>query len=233
LRQPKALISFETPKSGFPFQMTESFFSIATPATGTYKEKGSKFIAFAHPVTETEQIKTVLDGLKKEYFDASHHCYAWILGPDKKLFRAFDDGEPNHSAGDPILGQIRSKNLTNVLVVVVRYFGGTKLGVSGLISAYREATALALGQASVIEKFITEQFTLKFGYADTSLVLALLKEFDGEMVEQEFTDSCKIVFNLRVKQVKPLLSRVNVLLATGLVIQLKQEQAFQQDKPDP
>jgi uncharacterized YigZ family protein len=225
LRQPWALISFETPKSGFPFQMTESFFSIAAPATATYKEKGSKFIAFAHPVTDTEQIKTLLDGLKKEYFDASHHCYAWVLGPEKKQFRAFDDGEPNHSAGDPILGQIRSKNLTNVLVVVVRYFGGTKLGVSGLISAYKEAAALALGQASITEKFITDRFTLAFGYTDTSLVMALLKEFDGELVSQTFTDTCKIVFDLRVKQVKSFQAKVAVLIATGYVIELQQEQA--------
>jgi uncharacterized YigZ family protein len=227
LRQPFALISFETPKSGFPFQMTESFFTIAAPATATYKEKGSKFVAFAHPVTDFEQIKTVLDGLKKEYFDASHHCYAWVLGPEKKQFRAFDDGEPNHSAGDPILGQIRSKNLTNVLVVVVRYFGGTKLGVSGLISAYKEATAESLMRASVLEKFIMARFTLAFGYVDTSLMMALLKEFDGEIVEQAFTESCKIVFDLRVKQVKAFLAKVEVLIATGYSIELKQEQASQ------
>jgi uncharacterized YigZ family protein len=227
LRQPLALISFETPKSGFPFQMTESFFTIAVPVTTTYKEKGSKFIAFAHPVTDSEQIKTVLDGLKKKYFDASHHCYAWVLGPEKKRFRAFDDGEPNHSAGDPILGQIRSKNLTNVLVVVVRYFGGTKLGVSGLISAYKEAAAESLSQVSVIEKFITERFTLAFGYVDTTLVMALLKEFDGEIVEQAFTESCKIVFDLRAKQVRSFLAKVEVLIASGYAIELKQEQASQ------
>jgi uncharacterized YigZ family protein len=223
LRQPLALISFETPKSGFPFQMTESFFTIAAEATATYKEKGSKFIAFAHPVTDSEQIKTVLDGLKKEYFDASHYCYAWVLGPEKKQLRAFDDGEPNHSAGDPILGQIRSRNLTNVLVVVVRYFGGTKLGVSGLISAYKEAAAEALGQASTIKKFITGRFSLVFGYVDTSVVLALLKEFDAVLVEQMFTESCKIILDLRVKQVKPFHRKVEILIATGYAIELKQE----------
>ena len=195
--------------------MTESFFTIAASATGTYKEKGSKFIAFAHPVTDSEQIRTTLDGLKKHYFDASHHCYAWVLGADKKQFRAFDDGEPNHSAGNPILGQIRSKNLTDVLVVVVRYFGGTKLGVSGLITAYKAAAAEALNQTQVIEKFIVERLTLAYRYEETSTVMTLLKEFDAEISTQTFTDSCQITFDLRIKQVQPFRAKLDVLKATG------------------
>src|SRR5690242_5641679 len=121
-----------------------SYQTIEKSSDSIYKEKGSRFLAFARPVSSESDVKKVLESLRKEYFDARHHCFAWILGPEKKLFRAFDDGEPNHSAGDPILGQIRSRNLTNVLVVVVRYFGGTKLGVGGLISAYKTAASDAL-----------------------------------------------------------------------------------------
>src|SRR5689334_14470624 len=116
---------------------TYSILTLKSDGKGIYKEKGSKFLGFAYPVSSESEIKERIASLKSEYFDARHHCFAWILGPEKKQFRAFDDGEPNHSAGDPILGQIRSRNLTNVLVVVVRYFGGTKLGVGGLIAAYR------------------------------------------------------------------------------------------------
>src|SRR6202008_3622947 len=116
--------------------------------------------------------------LKSEYFDARHHCYAWMLGPERNHFRAFDDGEPNHSAGDPILGQIRSKNLTNVLVVVVRYFGGTKLGVGGLIAAYKIAAEDALNNCAVIEKEVMKRIALSYEYAVTSDVMRLVKDFD-------------------------------------------------------
>jgi uncharacterized YigZ family protein len=129
-----------------------SYRTIQAPTEGIYKEKGSKFLAFAYPVETEADVKGHLERIKKEYFDARHHCFAYMLGADRKKFRAFDDGEPNHSAGDPILGQIRSKNITNVLVIVVRYFGGTKLGVGGLISAYKTAAEDALNRAAVIEK---------------------------------------------------------------------------------
>ena len=116
-----------------------SYHTIASGAEGSYKEKGSKFLAFAYPVASEAEVKEKIEALKAKYFDARHHCYAWILGAEKKLYRANDDGEPNHSAGDPILGQLRAMNLTNVLIVVVRYFGGVKLGVGGLVTAYRSA----------------------------------------------------------------------------------------------
>ena len=126
------------------------FHTIKDSAEGLYKEKGSKFLAFAFPVTTEDEIKDCQEKIRKKYFDARHHCYAWILGADKSQLRANDDGEPNHSAGDPILGQIRSRDLTDVLVVVVRYFGGTKLGVSGLIQAYRAAAEDALNNTTII-----------------------------------------------------------------------------------
>src|SRR5688500_17706527 len=129
-----------------------SYRTIAKPAEGHYREKGSRFLAFAYPVTTESDIKAHISRLEQKYFDARHHCFAWMLGAEKQSFRAFDDSEPNHSAGNPILGQIRSKDLTNVLVVVVRYFGGVKLGVGGLVTAYRTAAEDALNHADIIEK---------------------------------------------------------------------------------
>ena len=134
--------------------MEDFYKTIAVPAEGLYKEKGSKFISFAYPVQTEEQIKGIVAELKDKFYDARHHCYAWMLGAGKKNFRANDDGEPSSTAGRPILGQIQSNDLTNILIVVVRYFGGTKLGVSGLIHAYREAAADALNHAEIIEKTV-------------------------------------------------------------------------------
>src|SRR5690606_2962631 len=162
-----------------------SYRTLHRAGKGLYKEKNSKFIAFAYPVANEGEIKIHLDELRKEYFDARHHCFAWVLGPDKKQFRAFDDGEPNHSAGDPILGQIRSRDLTHTLVIVVRYFGGTKLGVSGLIAAYKNAAALALDDAGCVEKQIFDKITLEYKYDDTTTVMRLVREFDLHIVEQD------------------------------------------------
>src|SRR5687767_7228782 len=157
-----------------------SYRTIQQPSEGSYKEKGSKFLGFAYPVQAEQDVKQKIAELKKEYFDARHHCYAYIIGADKMKYRAFDDGEPNHSAGDPILGQIRSKNLTNVLVVVVRYFGGVKLGVGGLISAYKMAAENALNNALVAEKDVTKAIALNYPYASTPEVMRLVKEFRSE-----------------------------------------------------
>ena len=143
-----------------------SYHTLGNTAEGSYKEKGSKFMAFAYPVVSESEIKERLEALRKKYFDARHHCFAYILGADKTRFRAFDDGEPNHSAGDPILGQIRSRDLTNVLVVVVRYFGGVKLGVGGLISAYKAAAEEALNNAIVMERDVTKELAYYAGRID-------------------------------------------------------------------
>src|SRR5690606_13112233 len=148
-------------------------------------------------VKSEEEIKERIEQLRKKYYDARHHCFAWMLGPDKKQFRAFDDGEPNHSAGDPILGQIRSKNLTNVLVVVVRYFGGIKLGVGGLITAYKTAAEDALNNASVIEKEVTEDCLITFDYASTSDVMRLVKELNLTIVSQTFDEHCRLRIDLQ------------------------------------
>ncbi|WP_416864934.1 MAG: IMPACT family protein [Imperialibacter sp.] len=169
-----------------------SFQSIKATSEGFYKEKGSKFLAFAFPVRTEDDIKNRLDELRKQYYDARHHCYAYILGNESDKYRANDDGEPNHSAGDPILGQIRSKDLTNTLVVVVRYFGGTKLGVSGLITAYKTAAKEALDAAEVIETTIKDEVLIDFTYEQTSDVMRLAKEFNLEIEAQTFQETCSI-----------------------------------------
>jgi uncharacterized YigZ family protein len=204
-----------------------SFQTIKTSSEGSYKEKGSKFLAFAYPVESEEAIKDRLTDLKKKYFDARHHCFAYQLGVDKARFRAFDDGEPNHSAGDPILGQIKSKNLTNVLIVVVRYFGGTKLGVGGLIQAYKTAAEEALNNAIIIEKEVTESILLRYPYEDTPEVMRLVKEFGLEISAQEFGDDCSFKGVLRLRVKKEFIEKVSLLQALGNKIFLEQKTSFE------
>ncbi|MBK5278385.1 MAG: YigZ family protein [Bacteroidia bacterium] len=192
-----------------------SFLTIKTASEGTYKEKGSKFLAFAIPVESELEIKAKIAELKKKYFDARHHSFAYILGADKAKFRAFDDGEPNHSAGDPILGQIKSKNLTNVLIVVVRYFGGTKLGVGGLIQAYKTAAEEALLHANIIEKEVMANVTLRYPYEATPEVMRLVKEFELEISAQEFGGDCFLTGLVRVRNQKQFVERLILLQALG------------------
>lgn len=177
--------------------MQDTYRTIAEPTEGLYKEKGSKFIALAYPVYSEDEVKDILAEVKKKYYDARHHCYAYTLGADKSRYRANDDGEPNHSAGDPILGQIRSADLSNVLVIVVRYFGGTKLGVSGLITAYKTATADALEQATVIEKHETVLLQAHYGYPQMNDVMSLVKEYDLPVRNQQFELDCKLTLEVR------------------------------------
>jgi len=192
-----------------------SYQTLREPTQGLYKEKGSKFISFAYPVSSEADIKTRIEFLKKEYFDARHHCYAWMLGPEKQKFRAFDDGEPNHSAGDPILGQIRSKGITNVLIVVIRYFGGVKLGVSGLISAYKLAAEDALAKASVIEMEVAEEVELVFDYLLTSDVMRLIKELDLKIVQQLFEEASTLKISLPRKQKEKFVEKISLMKAMG------------------
>ena len=198
-----------------------SFQTIKATSKSSYKEKGSKFLAFAYPVESEEAIKEKLTELKKKYFDALHHCFAYMLGADKAEFRAFDDGEPNHSAGDPILGQIKFKNLTNVLIVVVRYFGGTKLGVGGLIQAYKTAAEEALNNAIIIEKEVTESILLRYPYEATPEVMRLVKEFGLEISAQEFGDDCSFKGVLRLKVKKEFIEKASLLQVLGNKIVLE------------
>jgi uncharacterized YigZ family protein len=179
--------------------MEDTYRTLDAPSEGLYKEKGSKFIALAYPVYSEEEVKEILAGLRKQYYDARHHCYAYSLGADKSRYRANDDGEPNHSAGDPILGQIRSADLSNVLVVVIRYFGGTKLGVSGLIHAYKTATAEALALATIIEKHETALLQVHFAYPQMNDVMSLVKEYELGVKDQQFELNCRMTLEVRRK----------------------------------
>jgi uncharacterized YigZ family protein len=169
-----------------------TYYTIKEPSEGLYKEKGSKFLAFTYPVKSEEEIKEIQESLRKEYYDARHHCFAWVLGMDDQSYRASDDGEPAHSAGDPILGQIRSFELTNILVVVIRYFGGTKLGVGGLINAYKTATEAALLKVTKKAIYETSRFTMSFSYDMMSIAERIVTEFNVDVEERDFQMSCKI-----------------------------------------
>jgi len=162
------------------------FLTISSSSEGLYKAKGSKFLAFAFPVSSEEEVKEKLDFLRKKYFDARHHCYAYRLGANGERYRANDDGEPANSAGKPVLGQLVARNLTNVLVVVVRYFGGILLGVGGLAQAYKQAAADALDHAEIITGAVTETWLLTFAYADMNLVLKVLKDMNLKYDHPDF-----------------------------------------------
>lgn len=155
---------------------SDTYKTIGGVSKGLFRDRGSRFIAMVFPVSSHDEVKTRLAELKKEYHDARHQCYAWVLGPDRQTYRVNDDGEPSGTAGRPILGQINSKGLTNILVVVIRYFGGTLLGVSGLINAYRSAAADALANASVVEKHLMEKWLITFPYTAMNEVMKVLKD---------------------------------------------------------
>lgn len=175
----------------------DSYLTLARQGEGVFKDRGSKFLYFSFPVSSEEEIKINLDSLRKIYFDASHHCYAWVLGKDGTAFRANDDGEPNHSAGDPILGQIRSHQLSNVLIVVVRYFGGTKLGVSGLIQAYKTSAAFAIQENEIIQEWVKIELELKFPYPAMNDVMKVIKAHSLEILSQKMELDCKIIVSFR------------------------------------
>jgi len=185
----------------------DSYKTIEDTSEGIYKEKGSKFIAYAFPVSSEEDIKEQIDKLKKEYYDARHHCYAYMLGADKKNFRANDDGEPSSTAGKPILGQILSFDLTNILIVVVRYFGGTKLGVSGLIHAYKTAAQETISNASIIEKTVNDIYDIHFDYLVMNDVMRIIKEDQPLQIDQDFNLTCKITLSIRQSEVEKIIER--------------------------
>lgn len=180
--------------------MTDTYKTIAFPSPEIlYKEKNSKFFGYAFPVSNEDEIKNHLDDLRKQHHGAVHFCYAFQLGTDKIQYRANDDGEPSNSAGMPIYGQIQSFGVTNVLVVVVRFFGGVKLGVGGLISAYRAAAQMALEESEIIEKTIDVQFEIAFDYKNMNKVMRVIKEKNLEIVSQQMNESCKIIISTRKK----------------------------------
>ncbi len=182
----------------FFFNMaTDSYKTIEKSSEGYYKEKGSKFYSFAFPLESEDAVKTILTKLKKEHHSARHHCYAWQLGTENFRTRANDDGEPSSTAGKPILGQIQSFGVTNILIVVVRYFGGTLLGVSGLINAYRNAAADALNNARIIEKTVKTKFELTFTYNELNDVMHIIKQENYTILNTNFEERCSLVFSVR------------------------------------
>lgn len=188
--------------------MHDSYRTIHKTSKGFYKEKGSKFLSFAIPINSKEEVKALLEEFKKSYHDARHHCYAYRLGKEGEEFRANDDGEPNHSAGDPILGQIKAFGVTRVLLVVVRYFGGTKLGVGGLISAYRNAAKLALENADIIEATETQELSFSYSYEQTNKVMGLVGKHELPILEQHFTEVCSMRLDCPKSKVKFVLKEL-------------------------
>jgi uncharacterized YigZ family protein len=172
--------------------MTETYLTIHKQSNGIYKEKGSRFLSFALPVKDIEDVKTQLTAYKKEYHDARHVCYAYMLGAEREEFRANDDGEPSGTAGRPILGQINSRGLTNVLVIVVRYFGGILLGTGGLITAYKEAASDALEQAEIVELTVDCILEVFFEYPVMDVVMNAIKQHQAQINKQEFNENCFI-----------------------------------------
>jgi len=209
--------------------LIDHFFTISKIGNGLYKEKGSKFLAFAYPVSDLDAINQKLETLRKEYHDARHHCYAYILGNEAKKYRANDDGEPNHSAGDPILGQIRSFKLTNTLIVVIRYFGGTKLGVSGLINAYKTAAEEALNNSIVLKQFITAPLHLTYTYSSTNEIMKLIDTYELKIIEQEFSEKCMLRATVIISRYPSLIDEIQLLIDTGSEINLVK--APQQNHP--
>lgn len=187
---------------------TDTYRSIEAASEGLFKDNGSRFIALAYPVETEEQVKDIVAGLKKEYHDARHHCYAYRLGHLGDRFRANDDGEPSGSAGRPILGQIDSAGLSDVLVVVVRYFGGIKLGIPGLIRAYKTSTADALEHAKVVEKVAGLSFRIRFDYLDMNAVMKVLKDLSLPVSGQIFDTQCSVDVRVRLTLVEAFRERM-------------------------
>ena len=190
-------------------QIQDSYKSIAAESKGLFKDNGSRFIAHAFPVETEEEVKEIVATLKKEYYDARHHVYAYRLGYKGDRFRANDDGEPSGSSGRPVLGQIDSKGLSDILVVVVRYFGGIKLGIPGLIRAYKTSTADALENAEIIEKTASKMFRIHFGYMSMNSVMKVMKDMNLEQKNQKFDMECSIDTSVRLSLVESFLERMN------------------------
>ena len=192
--------------------MTDEYQTIATTSEGYYTEKRSKFLAFAHHVECVDEIKEILAQYRKKYYDARHVCYAYMLGADRAEFRANDDGEPSSTAGKPILGQINSNELTDILIVVVRYYGGVNLGTSGLIVAYREAAADAIAHAEIVTRQVEEVITYTFAYPQMNDVMRIVKEMNPRILSQTYDNTCEISLSIRQSEAEQLRNRLSKLL---------------------
>ena len=186
----------------------DSYLTIAAPAEAASRERSSKFLAYAYPVQDEGQIREILDALRKRYYDATHHCYAWRLVPGGEHFRANDDGEPSGTAGRPILGQLLANSLTDCLVVVVRYFGGTKLGVPGLIAAYRESAAEAIAAAEIVELTVDRTVRVDFPYVAMNAIMRVVKEQQPRIEEQTFDNLCTMRLAVRRSRAEALVGKL-------------------------
>lgn len=198
---------------------SDTYKTVASEAHGLFKDRGSRFIALVIPVKGQDEIKEKLEELRKKYHDARHHCYAWVLGPDRQTWRANDDGEPSGTAGRPILGQINSRELTDILIVVIRYFGGTLLGVSGLINAYRSAAEDALAKAPIIEKTVMQSYLLKFPYLSMNGVMKVLKEEGCGQSAHSYGNDCSVEISVRssaAERINERLLKIDGLTSTWL-----------------
>lgn len=188
--------------------MRDSYLTIGADAEAVFKEKSSKFLSYAFHVESEEEIAVRIERLRKRYYDATHHCYAWRLGPAGERFRANDDGEPSSTAGKPILGQMLSHGITDALIVVVRYFGGTKLGVPGLIAAYKESAAAAIEAATIVERTVDTRFRVEFPYIVMNEVMRIVKEEQPEIREQLFDNVCTMTLAVRNSRADAVLGRL-------------------------
>lgn len=198
--------------------MHDLYKTISSESKGLFKDRGSRFIALAYPVSSELEIKDRISLLRKEFHDARHHCFAWRLGPEMERYRVNDDGEPSGSAGRPIFGQIQSRELTDILIVVIRYFGGTLLGVGGLINAYRSSASDALEHAKVIEKKVEEKVTINFPYDAMNAVMSIIKEYELQMEKQHFDLDCSIELRVWSRNFPKLTQRLNKLNGCKMII---------------
>lgn len=194
---------------------SDSYLTIKAFSKGLYKEKGSRFIALAYPVTTLEEIKSILENIRKEHHSARHHCFAWILGQSRQTYRVSDDGEPSGSAGKPILGQINTFKLTNILIVVVRYFGGKLLGVSGLVNAYRSASESAINNSEITKMFIRDYYQLVFPYSAVNDVMKVIKDDEIRQSHQKFELECFVTIDFRISAGEKILNALSKI--DGLV----------------
>lgn len=197
--------------------MADTYLTLDSPSEAIFREKMSKFLAFAHPATTVEEAKAVIATYQKKYFDARHVCWAYMLGFERTNFQSNDNGEPSGTAGKPILGQINSFNLTDVVIVVVRYFGGIKLGTSGLIAAYREAARMAIEEGTIVERKVMKQITYTFPYLAMNDVMRLIKQVQPDILAQQFDNACSMTIAVRADDHDAIVARLSDIDGVSII----------------
>lgn len=197
--------------------MADTYLTLDSPSEAIFREKMSKFLAFAHPATTVEEAKAVIATYQKKYFDARHVCWAYMLGFERTNFQSNDNGEPSGTAGKPILGQINSFNLTDVVIVVVRYFGGIKLGTSGLIAAYREAARMAIEEGVIVERKVMKQITYTFPYLAMNDVMRLIKQVQPDILAQQFDNACSMTIAVRADDHGAIVARLSDIDGVSII----------------